>query len=71
VTQSGVAGDNFVSVLNDVIRGLEEDPIQKELHAEASWAEERPRVARENVTTSVAQHDVTKQPATYFRKAKK
>jgi hypothetical protein len=67
-----VAGDNFVLVINDVIRGLEEDPIQKELWAEASQAEERPPVvAQENVTTSVERQDVTKQPTTYFWKVKK
>jgi hypothetical protein len=72
VTQSGVVGDNFVSVIIYVIHGLEEDPTQKEHRAEASQTEERPPlVAQENVTTNVAQQDVPKQSATYFRKAKK
>jgi hypothetical protein len=72
VTQSGAAGDSFVLVINDVIRCFKDDPTKKELHAEASRAEERtPVVAQENVTTIVAQQDVTNQSATYFRKAKK
>jgi hypothetical protein len=55
-TQSGVPGDSFVSVINAVIRGLEDDPTLKERRAEASRVEERPPiVVQENVTTNVAQ----------------
>jgi hypothetical protein len=35
-TQSGVIGDSFVSMIKVVIRGLEDDPTQKKLRAEAS-----------------------------------
>jgi RecA-family ATPase len=71
-TQSSVPGDSFAVVINNVIRGLEVDPTQKELCAEASQAEERsPVAAHENVTTAIAQQDIIKQPATYVRKAKK
>jgi hypothetical protein len=41
VTQSGAVGNSFVSVINDVICGLEEDATQKELHAKTSRAKER------------------------------
>jgi hypothetical protein len=71
-TQSGAPADSLILVIHDVIRGLEDDPTQKELHAEASQAEERHVViAQDNVTSVVAQQDVTKQPVTYKRKAKK
>jgi hypothetical protein len=51
---------------------LEDDPTQKEFHAEASQAEKRPpAIALENVSSSVAQQDVSTQPATYFRRPKK
>jgi hypothetical protein len=56
VTQPGALGVSFVSVINDIICGLEDGPFQKE--------ERSPVIAQENVTTAVAQHDVTKQPAT-------
>jgi hypothetical protein len=61
--QSSVLGDSFVSIIKDVIRGLEDDHTQKELRADASRAKERPPV--------VAQEDVSNQPTTYTRRAKK
>jgi hypothetical protein len=55
-TQSGAPADSLILVIHDVIRGLEDDPTQKELHAEASQAEERHVViAQDNVTSAVAQ----------------
>jgi hypothetical protein len=49
-----VPGDSFTSVINDVIRGLEDDSTQKELHAKTSRVEERhPIVLQENVTTAI------------------
>jgi hypothetical protein len=63
VTQSSVPGDSFVSIIKDVIRGLEDDPTQKKLRVDASRAEERPPI--------VAQEDVSKQSTTYTRRAKK
>jgi hypothetical protein len=51
-TQSSAPWDNFVSIIKDVMRGLEDDHTQKELCADASRAEERPPV--------VAQEDVSK-----------
>jgi hypothetical protein len=72
MTQLGAPMDSLIPVIHDVIRGLEDDPTQKELRVETSQAKERPPVvAQENVITAVAQQDVTKQTATYFRKAKK
>jgi hypothetical protein len=35
-TQSGAVGNSFVSAINDVICGLEEDSTQKELRAKTS-----------------------------------
>jgi hypothetical protein len=35
-TQSSASGDSFVLVIKDVIHGLEDDPTQKELRADAS-----------------------------------
>jgi hypothetical protein len=53
-TQFSVPGDSFTSVINDVIRGLEDDSTQKELHAKTSRVEERhPVVLQENVTTAI------------------
>jgi hypothetical protein len=49
-TQSSAPGDNFASVIKDVIHSLEDDPTHKEIHAEASQAKKRPpAVALENV----------------------
>jgi hypothetical protein len=71
-TQSSAPGESFASVIKDVIRSLEDDPTQKELCAEASPAEDRPPVvAQENVSSVVAQQDVSKQPATDVGRAKK
>jgi hypothetical protein len=71
-TQSSAPGDSFTSVIKDVIRSLEDDPTQKELHAEATQAEKRPpTIALENVSSSIAQRDVSTQPATYIRRPKK
>jgi hypothetical protein len=63
VTQSNAPEDSFASVIKDVIRALEDNPTQKEVHVDVSRAEERPLV--------VAQEDVSKQSATYIRRAKK
>jgi hypothetical protein len=71
-TQSSASGDSFALVIKDVIHGLEDDPTQKELRADASRAEESPPVfPQEYVPSAVAQEDVSKQSATYFRRAKK
>jgi hypothetical protein len=71
-TQSRAPGDSFASVIKDVICILEDDPTQKEHRDEASQAEERTHVIdQENVLSVVAQQDVSMQPATYFRMAKK
>jgi alpha/beta superfamily hydrolase len=71
-TQSSVSGDSFASVIKYVIRSLEDNPTQKELHAEASQTEERPpTVTKENVPSVVTQQDISKQPTTYVRRAKK
>jgi hypothetical protein len=43
-TQSSAPGDSFASVIEDVIRGLEDDRTQKELCADASRSEESPHV---------------------------
>jgi hypothetical protein len=43
-TQSSASWDNFVSIIKDVIRGLEDDPTQMELRADASRVEERSAV---------------------------
>jgi hypothetical protein len=40
-TQSSAPWDNFVSIIKDVICGLEDDPTQMELRADASRVEER------------------------------
>jgi hypothetical protein len=70
--QSSGPEDSFDSVIKDIIRGLEDDPTQKELRANDSRAEERPPVvAQEYVPSTVAQENVSKRPATYFRRAKK
>jgi hypothetical protein len=46
----------FATVINNVIRSLEDDPTQKELRAEASQAKSGPTaVALENVSSSIAQ----------------
>jgi hypothetical protein len=51
---------------------LEDDPTQKELCVEASQAEKRPTtVALENVSSSIAQQNISTQPATYIRRPKK
>jgi hypothetical protein len=71
-TPSSAPVDSFASVIKDVIHSLEDDPTQKELRVEASEAEERPpAVDLENVPSTVAQQDVSKQPATYVRRPKK
>jgi hypothetical protein len=71
-TQSSAPGDSFTTVINDVIRSLEDDPTQKELRAEASHAEmKHAAVALENVSSSIAQQNVSTQPATYVRRPKK
>jgi hypothetical protein len=70
--QSNAPGDSFTIVINDVIRSLEDDPTQKELHAEASQAENRSTVvAPDNVSSSIAQKNVSMHPATYIRRPKK
>jgi hypothetical protein len=71
-TQSSAPGDSFASVIKDVIRSLEDDPMQKELHGEASQPEKRPlTVVLGNISSSIAQQDVSTQPATYVRRPKK
>jgi hypothetical protein len=51
---------------------LEDEPTQKELRVEAPQAEKRPpAIALENVSSSIAQQDVSKQPVTYVRRPKK
>jgi hypothetical protein len=71
-TQSSVPGDSFAIVINDIICSLEDDPTQKELHAEASQAKKRPTtIALENVSSSIAQQNVSTQPVTYVRRQKK
>jgi hypothetical protein len=59
-TQSSALGDSFATVINDVICSLEDDPTQKELHAETSQAKKRPTaIALENVSSSIAQQNVS------------
>jgi hypothetical protein len=51
---------------------LEDDPTQKELCAEASQAKKRPTVfALVNVSSSIAQQNISTQPATYVRRPNK
>jgi hypothetical protein len=46
--------------------------MQKELHGEASQPEKRPlTVVLGNISSSIAQQDVSTQPATYVRRPKK
>jgi hypothetical protein len=71
-TQSSAPWDSFAIVINNVIRSLEDDPTQKELRAEASQAKSGPTVvALENVSSSIAQQNVSTQPATYIRRPNK
>jgi hypothetical protein len=60
-TQSSAPGGNFSSVIKDVNRSLEDDPTQRELHADATEVEERHvAIAQENVPSVVTQQEVSK-----------